>query len=75
MCNSLFNSALPDSRSRCHVAYSNVSWLEISELPQTDGFAGGYVSLVDSMIIIIAITLTTATIIYSFGGLAATIFG
>lgn len=64
ICNSLFNSALPDSRLRCHVAYSNNSWLKISKLRQVDRFAGGYVRTVDVSIIIIITTLSLPPLLF-----------
>ena len=69
--NSLFNSALPDGRLHCHVAYSNISWVKISELGQMDGFAGGCLRMIDT----IAIVIITTIIIYSSGDLATTISG
>lgn len=77
VCNSLFNSALPGSGSHCHVAYSNISWLETSELRQMDEFACGYVRMADiiTIAIISAIAIIATTIIYSSWCLAAPIFG
>lgn len=40
-----------------------------------DGFSGGYVRMVDAITIIIPASIIAATVIYSSGDLAASVFG